>query len=169
MPRLFFNWALARDKQVVCEFLDNSVPMGERPRTIAFWAGGILNILDVKGLIDIDRFRKVDIFARGPDEVFKGVDLSASANTAFLRACLSRMSTIRFAQADTGRVILRLERGRVAGLDRDALAAIVPGPEWDAARTLVGIPEDDADIPSLDETLNCADEQTLGAWGAGPT
>jgi hypothetical protein len=169
MPRLFFNWALARDKQVVCEFLDNSVPMGERPRTIAFWAGGILNILDVKGLIDIDRFRKVDIFARGPDEVFKGVDLSASANTAFLRACLSRMSTIRFAQADTGRVILRLERGRVAGLDRDALAAIVPGPEWDAARTLIGIPEDDADIPSLDETLNCADEQTLGAWGAGPT
>ncbi|MBE7202784.1 MAG: hypothetical protein INR70_33990, partial [Parafilimonas terrae] len=28
MPRLFFNWALARDKQVVCEFLDNSVPLG---------------------------------------------------------------------------------------------------------------------------------------------
>ncbi len=89
MPRLFFNWALARDKQVVCEFLDNSVPQGERPRTIAFGAGGVLNILDVKGLIDIDRFRKVDIFAHGPDEVFRGVDLAAAANTSFLRDCFA--------------------------------------------------------------------------------
>ncbi|WP_251982371.1 hypothetical protein [Methylobacterium sp. B1] len=31
MQRLFFNWALSREKQVVCEFLDNSVPLGERP------------------------------------------------------------------------------------------------------------------------------------------
>ncbi|MGT2480874.1 hypothetical protein ACU4GR_23285 [Methylobacterium oryzae CBMB20] len=118
MPRLFFNWALSRDKQVVCEFLDNSVPLGERPRTIAFWAGGILNILDVKGLIDIDRFRKVDIFARGPEAVFKGADLSAAANLAFLRECLRRMAAVRFVRADTGRAILRLDRGRIAGIDR---------------------------------------------------
>ncbi|MCJ2071464.1 zeta toxin family protein [Methylobacterium sp. J-030] len=168
MPRLFFNWVLARDKQVVCEFLDNSVPLGERPRTIAFWANGILNILDVKGLIDIDRFRKVDIFARAPDAVFKGADLSASANTTFLNACLRRMAAIRFVQAETGRAILRLDRGRITGLDRIALAALAEGPDWDAARALLGIPTDTASVPELDETLNPADEPTLGAWGPFP-
>jgi len=167
MPRLFFNWALARDKQVVCEFLDNSVPLDQRPRTIAFWADGILNILDVKGLIDIDRFRKVDIFARGPDAVFKGADLSAAANTGFLHACVRRMAAVRFVRAETGRAILRLDRGRITALDRDALAAVEDGPEWAAVRTLIGIPVDPADVAALDETLSPADQPTLGAWGPG--
>ncbi|MBE7201974.1 MAG: hypothetical protein INR70_29795 [Parafilimonas terrae] len=168
MPRLFFNWALARDKQVVCEFLDNSVPLGERPRTIAFWADGILNILDVKGLIDIDRFRKVDIFARAPEAVFKGADLTAAANTGFLRECLRRMNAVRFIRAETGRAILRLDRNRITGLDRAAFAAFDDGPDWDAARALLGIPAETASIPDLDETLNPADEPTLGAWGPIP-
>ncbi|MDP4004464.1 hypothetical protein [Methylobacterium sp. NEAU K] len=167
MPRLFFNWALARDKQVVCEFLDNSVPLGRRPRTIAFGAGGILNILDVKGLIDIDRFRKIDIFARGPHEVFRGVDLAASANTAFLRDCLRRMATVRFAQAETGRVFVRLDRGRITGLDRAALAEAGDGPDWAAARAVIGIPADRSGIPDLDETVDPVEEPTLGAWGPG--
>jgi hypothetical protein len=165
MPRLFFNWALSRDKQVVCEFLDNSVPLGDRPRTIAFWADGILNILDVRGLIDIDRFRKVDIFARCPETVFKGADLSASANTAFLRACLRRMGVIRFVQAETGRVILRLDRGRVSALDPVALAAASDDPEWAAARALIGVPTDLNVCPVIDEVLCPADTPTLGAWG----
>jgi hypothetical protein len=168
MPRLFFNWALSHDKQVVCEFLDNSVPLGERPRTIAFWAGGILNILDVKGLIDIDRFRKVDIFARSPDAVFQGADLSAAANTAFLRECLRRMAAVRFVQADTGRAILRLDRGRITGIDPAGLAAFEIGPDWEAARALIGIPTDLAGIPALDEVLSPTDEPTLGAWGPVP-
>ena len=168
MPRLFFNWALARDKQVVCEFLDNSVPLGDRPRTIAFWADGILNILDVKGLIDIDRFRKVDIFARGPEAVFKGADLSASANTAFLRECLRRMTAIRFVQAETGRAILRIDRSRITGLDPDALADLADEPNWTAARALIGLPDDTTAIPILDEALRTADQPTLGAWGAIP-
>jgi hypothetical protein len=168
MPRLFFNWALARDKQVVCEFLDNSVPLGERPRTIAFWADGVLNILDVKGLIDIDRFRKVDIFARGPEAVFKGADLSAHANTGFLRECLRRMAVVRFVRSETGRAILRLDRGRITALDPSALAAVKHGPDWAAACGLIGFPADPTTIPALDETLNPADAPTLGAWGPIP-
>ena len=56
----------------VFEFLDNGVAQGQRPRTIAFGAGESLNILDVKGLIDIERFRKVDIYARAPEAIFRG-------------------------------------------------------------------------------------------------
>lgn len=165
MPRLFFTWALAGDKQVVFEFLDNSVAQGQRPRTIAFGAGAILNILDVKGLIDIERFRKVDIYARAPDTVFAGVDLSPAANTAFLRDCLRRIAKIRFVQAGTGRVVLRLERGRVTGLDPDGLLAARDGPEMQAALALIAMPDDTDIIPPIDETLSPADEATLGAWG----
>jgi hypothetical protein len=168
MPRLFFNWALSRDKQVVCEFLDNSVPLGERPRTIAFGAGGVLNILDVKGLLDIERFRKVDIFARAPGEVFRGVDLSPGANTAFLRACLDRIPTVRFARAETGQVFLRLERGRVTGIAPAGLADFVAGPEGAATWAALARPADLAGIPTVDETLDPAHEPTLGAWGPAP-
>ena len=163
MPRLFFTWALARDKQVVFEFLDNGVAQGQRPRTIAFGAGESLNILDVKGLIDIERFRKVDIYARAPEAIFRGVDLSASANTAFLRDCLRRIATVRFVHAGTGRVFLRLERGQVTGLDPDGLSAAGDGPEMAAALALVGMPR--GTLPTLDETLQPALEPTLGAWG----
>lgn len=171
MPRLFFTWALARDKQVVFEFLDNSVAQGQRPRTIAFGEGGILNILDVKGLIDIERFRKVDIYARSPEAVFAGVDLSAGANIAFLRDCLRRIAVVRFAQAETGRVFLSLRRGRVVGLDRDGLSAAGDGPEMRVALAEIGLPTDLGTIPPLDEILRPAREPTLGAWGdlaAGP-
>jgi hypothetical protein len=36
IPPLFFTWVQRSDKQVQFEFLDNSVPQGETPRTVAF-------------------------------------------------------------------------------------------------------------------------------------
>ena len=45
MPELFFTWALRDDKEVHYEFLDNTVPYGERPRTAAFGWNGELNVL----------------------------------------------------------------------------------------------------------------------------
>ena len=169
MPRLFFTWALARDKRVVFEFLDNGVAQGERPRTIAFGSGNTLNILDVKGLIDIERFRKVDIFARAPEEVFKGVDLSAAANTAFLRECLRRMGTVRFADSETGRVFARLDRGRLAGLDPNGLASASGGEDVAAALPLIGWPNAADGVPGIDEWLRADEEPTLGAWGVRAT
>ena len=66
MPRLFFTWALRKDKQVHYEFLDNSVAAGERPRTAAFGWNDEMSILDIGCLLDIERFRKIDIAANGP-------------------------------------------------------------------------------------------------------
>jgi hypothetical protein len=47
MPELFFTWALAVGKRVHYEFLDNSVPEGQPPRTVAFGWNGEMTILDV--------------------------------------------------------------------------------------------------------------------------
>lgn len=58
MPQLFFTWALRADKEVHLEFLDNTVPFGSRPRTVAFGWNGELNVLDVKSMLDVQRFRE---------------------------------------------------------------------------------------------------------------
>ena len=98
MPDLFFTWALREGMSVHCEFLDNSVPPGERPRTVAFGRGGELNVLDVKCLLDVDRYRKIDIDASGPDEVYPGGDaMGASRNMQFLAECVRRLPAVNFA------------------------------------------------------------------------
>src|SRR5207245_2473220 len=48
MPQLFFTWVARTDKNVHFEFLDNSVPMGQAPRTVAFGRNDTLNVLDLK-------------------------------------------------------------------------------------------------------------------------
>ncbi len=57
MPRLFFTWTGNEGKQIHFEFLDNSVPKGTPPRTVAFGTKSELNILDIKSFIDVDRFK----------------------------------------------------------------------------------------------------------------
>jgi hypothetical protein len=74
------------------EFLDNSVPPGERPRTVAFGRGGELNVLDVKCLLDVDRYRKISVDARGPEEVYPGgTAMAPENNTQFLAECVRRL------------------------------------------------------------------------------
>ena len=166
MPRLFFTWALRRDKEVFFEFLDNSVPEGERPRTIAFGTNGAMTILDAKGLLDIDRFRKIDIYARSPEEVFRAVDLSPEKNTAFLRDCVRRVGTVRFAEHGTGRAFARLDRGRVTGLDRAVADRLRGDPEWDAALAVAGIAGGGTDATPVEDAVQRPNAATLGRWGA---
>ena len=66
MPQLFFTWVQRADKRVHFEFLDNSVPLGERPRTVAFGSNDSLNVLDVGRMLDVERFRRVNVDATIP-------------------------------------------------------------------------------------------------------
>ena len=72
MSQLFFQWALSKGKDVHFEFLDNSVPKGQRPRTIASGWNGAMNVYDVGGLLNIERFQRIDIAAKGPDGLYRG-------------------------------------------------------------------------------------------------
>jgi hypothetical protein len=123
MPRLFFTWALRKDKQVHYEFLDNGVAAGERPRTVAFGWNDEMTILDVGRLLDVERFRKIDIAAKGPAEVHPNpAALAAENNTAFLLQCGRMIRNVSLADHRTGRIYARIEGGAVAGVDPDALA-----------------------------------------------
>ncbi|MGH8738206.1 MAG: hypothetical protein ACREVC_12685, partial [Burkholderiales bacterium] len=115
MPELFFTWALARGKRVHYEFLDNSVAAGERPRSAAFGRDGELNVLEVKCMLDVVRYARIDVDATSPEEVYRDrAAMAAEASTGFLAQCARRLPALNFAARDSGRIYLRIEAGRQA-------------------------------------------------------
>lgn len=172
IPRLFFTWANRNEKQVHFEFLDNSVPLGTTPRTIAFGWNGEINVLDVGMMLDIDRYAKVNIDATAPDEVYpKGDAMAAVNNTGFLRECARQMPVMSFASADTGRVYARLDHGRLAWWDRDELARALRDPQTRAGLEAVidAIPASDSPPPAPPVLLEHSLLLTLGRWGEATT
>jgi hypothetical protein len=169
MPDLFFTWALRAGMSAHHEFLDNSVPPGERPRTVAFGRGGELNVLDLKCLLDVDRYRKIDVDAASPGEVYP--DRRAMApenNTRFLQECVRRLPAVNFADRDTGRVYARTESGRLAWTDPEGLTRAVVDPETRAGLLAVApdaLSASGAKRPA--EVLQADRFHTLGRWGAG--
>jgi len=164
MPNLFFYSVLSTNKKIHFEFLDNSVALGQRPRTIAFGWNGKMTILDLERLNDITRFRNVNINATEPEEVLTG---SPDQSYDFLRSCLKRIPEIKLADYETSDVYGLIKDGRwvyrdpgvvarysAESLNRKCLNAL----GWDKA----------TDIAKAEPlSLDVAAEQhfTLGDWG----
>jgi hypothetical protein len=173
MPGLFFTWALRENKQVHYEFLDNSVPFGEQPRTIAFGWNGEMNILDVKAMLDVDRYRKINVNAARPAEVYPdGHAMAAANNTHFLLQCVRMLPTVNFADRNTGRIYVRLESGRPAWSDPEALSKAMADGEIRAGILAVapGILADTHAAGHRRQRSLEAEQadrfHTLGRWGA---
>jgi hypothetical protein len=167
MPRLFFTWATS-DKQVHYEFLDNSVPEGAMPRTVAFGWNGEMNILDIHALINVDRYAKISIAARSPGEVYPSGDaMAAERNTHFLRQCARTLPVVNFADSSTGRFHARLEAGSLAWCDSQALAIAMTDPEVRAGLLAVapGLNAAPAAPPTEPKYLQREGAHTLGVWG----
>ena len=168
MPRLFFTWALRSDKRVHYEFLDNSVAEGERPRTVAFGWNGEMNVLSVKSLLDVDRFRKINIEAESPAQVYPDpAAMAPENNTGFLEDCARRLPVLSFVDFDTGQAYLRLESGRPVAVEEARLGEAVKDPETRAglaslAPTLLGgLPTKLPKPPQPDR----GQRDTFGQWG----
>src|SRR5580692_7389345 len=85
IPNVFFTWVRRSDKRIRFEFLDNTVRLGERPRTVAFGDNDIFNVLDVKGTLDIDRYARIDVDAQVPQDLYRDPALLApEKNVNFL-------------------------------------------------------------------------------------
>ncbi|MCF8477009.1 MAG: zeta toxin family protein [Pseudolabrys sp.] len=172
MPELFFTWARIAGKRVHYEFLDNSVPEGQPPRTVAFGWNGEMTILDIKSMIDIDRFRKINIHAHKPDEVYTGDNFAPECNVDFLKRCARLIPTIKFADDETGRVYALLQDGKWTWRDEKRFAEALQDPQAKAG--LEAISPDDSASPGGPAAgqlniapTNIAVEKahTLGAWG----
>jgi hypothetical protein len=132
MPELFFTWALDTHRRVHYEFLDNSVAEG-RPLTVAFGWNGEMTILDLKRMLDIDRFRKINIRAQKPEDVYLDKELAPERNVAFLRRCARLIPIINFADSATGRVYARLEHGKWTWRDEQRISGMLADPDARAA------------------------------------
>jgi hypothetical protein len=173
MPRLFFTWAQRTDKRVHFEFLDNSVKLGEPPRTVAFGWNEELNVLDIKCMLDVERYRRVNIDAAAPEFLYsEKAQLAPEHNMEFLRQCLGRFRIINFADQATGRVYARVVSGRPAWADPGALEKALSNPDTSAGllATVPSVLEGRVPAPDgpvyLRETADAERFRTLGRWGA---
>jgi hypothetical protein len=172
IPGVLFTWAGHADKRIRFEFLDNSVPLGVLPRTVAFGDNQTFNILDVGSFLDIERYAKVDVNATAPLGLYGSrARLDAASNSGFLRRCVEGFRQINFADQATGRIYLTVTAGKPVAVDRDALTRAVAD-----ADTLEGLrsvaPEAFSPaMPALEAPgylSDAATTETIGQWGRAP-
>jgi hypothetical protein len=172
IPQLFFTWIRRGDKRLHFEFLDNSVPLGQRPRTVAFGSNEVLNVLDVKCMLDVERFRKVNIDATSPALLYADrAMLAAEKNTGFLKQCVELFRQVNFADQATGRTYLRLVSGTPVWVDNEALQHAVSDPDTRAGLAAFAPALDRTSAPSggpeyLAEAKGNEYTATLGRWAA---
>ena len=118
----------------------------------------------------MERFRKVNIGAGSPAELFGNQELLVpERNTGFLRDCVGRFREICFADQCSGRVYLKIHSGQVAWADPEGLAQAAADPD-----TRAGL---DAVAPVALATCDFAPQQpqflarveqikTVGRWGS---
>ncbi len=131
----------------------------------------MLNVLDVKGMLDVERFHKINIEALSPEAVYPVPGtFSATANVAFLQNCTRAVPTINFVDQATGEVYARMQNARWVWWEPRLLAErILDGNIAAAFFTIGGIPEGEPPPPKEDfpRRLVYDNMQTLGRWGEG--
>jgi hypothetical protein len=134
MPKLLFKWLASPSPDYRYVFLDNRVPKGSFPKTVAQGDRKGMVIYDPVTLVDIERYQKIDIHAGAPDEVYPpGADMAVAANCGFLLECVRRIPQIELVEPESGLAYLRINRDGVDILDATALARALGNAELAAA------------------------------------
>jgi hypothetical protein len=171
MPDVFFTWARRRDKRLQFEFLDNTVRLGDRPRTIAFGDNSTFNVLDVGGVLNIERYGRINVDALDPQSLYPSRQLLAPEKSCgFLGRCLKEFHHVNFADQGTGRIYLHLERGRVDWIDREPLLAVCNDADVMQSLKIVAASALGAEARQIDAARYLSHQvvaPTLGEWGMG--
>lgn len=168
MQDILFGRALNPDMSVHFEFLDNSVPRGEVPLTAAFGWSGEMNILDVRCILNLERYRRINVDARRPEEVYPDqAAMAAENNAGYLVRCVRKFPRVNLADRGTGRIYARFEAGQLRWTDPEAMASACADGEVQAALHAVA--------PDLAKLAPCAATtpeflqpgcfHTIGRWG----
>ena len=113
IPAFFFARVFDTNHAIHYEFLDNDVPAGAQPLTIAFGSNAEMHVLDVKGMLDIDRYRHINVNATNPSEVyFNQAIVTSRERIRFLARCVARFHRLIFADRATGCEWALVESGR---------------------------------------------------------
>ncbi len=153
MPQLFFNWVKKDRQKIHFEFLDNSVPLGTRPRTVAFGWNDKITVLDPECMRLLNHYRQVNVAATCPQEVL--LEATGAADD-FLVDCVNRIADVTFLDPQTLKVLGHTRNGVV---DYEAEGFF-------AKYALSADPASNPD--ALKPTIDIAVEQgfTVGSWPA---
>jgi len=171
MPDVFFTWARRRDKRLQFEFLDNTVRLGDRPRTVAFGDSSTFNVLDVGGVLNIERYGRITVEAPDPQSIYPSRQLLAPEKSCgFLGRCLKEFRNVNFADQGTGRIYLHIEGGRVVWIDREPLHSACNDVDVMASVATVAAAALGAEARQVDAARYLNHQlvaPTLGEWGMG--
>ncbi|MCB1904319.1 MAG: hypothetical protein KDI18_09560 [Gammaproteobacteria bacterium] len=138
MPKILFKWLAYDFPLFKYEFLDNSVPKGTFPKRTAFGTQSELNILDCSVFINIERYQKINIRARRPDDVYPPASvMSVENNIGFLKQCIKKIPKVNFIDRATGTAYLTTQNGVFTIVERRILAEKLLDAEW--ARIFAGL------------------------------
>ncbi|OED40941.1 hypothetical protein AB833_10605 [Chromatiales bacterium (ex Bugula neritina AB1)] len=168
MPALFFSWVMSDEKQVHFEFLDNDVPLGELPKTAAYGWNNRLTILDVNLMLDIDRYRKVNVDAVRPEDIFSASDQQTSANAEFLLRCIRKIDDVTFADRDTAKIYARFSHGALVEYDKGYMDNLLAENCLVQVFSRCGFIEKAQGVSEISEQFVSVEEEkhyTLGRWG----
>ena len=175
MPNVFFTWVRRNDKHTHFEFLDNSVRFGELPRTVAFGSNDTFHVLDVAGMLNIERYGRVNIDATAPQSLYPDRRLLAPEhNMKFLKRCIDEFRDVVFADQATGRVYLRIVGGVPVRIDREALQMALADPSVRASLQVVAPQSLDGTVAESTRPEYLAQPRdgaelppTIGQWARG--
>ena len=102
MPKLFLSWVSSKDKKVHFEFLDNSVALGETPRTITSGWNRSMRVYDLEGLLNIDKFRNIHVEVSKPVGVYQ--NRAQMDNLGCLKHCFKLLEQLEFCDTICGEV-----------------------------------------------------------------
>lgn len=171
IPDVFFTWVRS-DKRIQFEFLDNTVRLGERPRTAAFGDNETFNILDVGVTLDVVRYARIDVGAAAAEHLYPDPKLlAAERNLDLLTRCVKSFHWVNFADQASGRIYLRIERGLPVEKERAVLETAIQIPDTLAAIRALAPDALTSNVPDAPRPryLNAKDgpalPPTLGQWG----
>ena len=161
IPALFFSRMQSIDKYVHFEFLDNNVPKGDLPKTIAFGKNNSMTILDLESMGNIDRFRRVNIEASSPDEVL--IDDCGDNDHEFVSRCVAELSKVRITDVNTGRLVAKYHKGQIEYFDKQALRGLDGFEAYEELFPMDSIP---LDVSEHDPEYTTPSDKiyTLGYW-----
>ncbi len=119
MPKVLFKWLAYKTPRYSFKFMDNSVPKGTAPTLIARGAQGWMQIFEVEPLINIERYKRINIHATAPEQVAaRPSDLTVGKNLGFLRQCIKRIEHIEFVDSYTEQTYVLIKSGRFEVVDQ---------------------------------------------------
>ena len=165
MPQLFFSWVTTTKQKIHFEFIDNDVPLGELPRTVAFGWNDKITILDIECMQRIIHYQNINIEARRPEDVFiKGKNQAGD----FIKTCVDKIENVTFADHKTAKIYGQTNAGKLVYKSDEFFDSSLFNPDDIDLTEDVELQEQMQNNAEIVRKVDIMAEKkfTVGSWGA---